>query len=200
MRLYIIRHGQTSANRDRVFYDDTLDLPLTELGQEQALKVRPILEKISFDRVYSSDYRRAIQTQQIAMPYAENVIRTPLLREISAGWLGGKPSSFIYDNLDKYDGWTPMGDKRAYEAFGGESMEMVGQRLRTFLKQLEEDPCDRVAVFAHGAVMACLLRVVLEADDFCRGAVFSANCAIHVFDFDGTRWKLMAWNYGATLD
>ena len=200
MRLYMIRHGQTAANRDKFFYDDTQDIPLTEVGQEQAKGIRPILEKIEFDRVYSSDYRRAIQTQQLAMPDAQNVIRTPLLREISAGELGGKPFSYVYDNLEKFGGWTPVIDNRAYGEFGGESMEMVGQRLRKFLKELETNPCDRVAAFAHGAVMACLLRVVVEADDFCRGAVLSSNCAIHVFDYDGTRWKLIAWNYGAQLD
>ena len=200
MRLYMIRHGQTAANRDKFFYDDTQNIPLTEVGQEQARAIRPILEKIPFDRVYSSDYLRAIQTQQLALPNAENPIRTPLLREISAGTLGGKPFSYIYDNLEKYNGWTPTGDNTGYKDFGGESMEMVGVRLRQFLRQLEEDPCERVAAFAHGAVMSCLLRVVVQADDFCRGSVLSSNCAIHVFDYDGTWWKLIAWNYGVELD
>ena len=200
MRLYMVRHGQTAANRDGFFYDDTQNIPLTEVGQQQAMNIRPILEKIPFDRVYSSDYLRAIQTQQIALPDAKDPIRTPLLREISAGWLGGKPYSFVYDNIEQYNGWTPTGDNRGYKDFGGESMEMVGVRLRQFLRELEENPCDRVVAFAHGAVMACLLRVVVEADDFCRGSVLSANCAIHVFDYDGTRWKLIAWNYGVPLD
>ena len=200
MRLYIVRHGQTAANRDKFFYNDADDIPLTELGREQAMAVRPILEKFHFDRVYSSDYRRAIQTQQLALPNAENVIRTPLLREISSGELGGKPTSYVYDNLEKFGDWTPMGDKRAYGEFGGESLEMVSQRLRKFLKQLEEDPCDRVAVFAHGAVMACLLRVVVEADDFCRAGVLTKNCAVHIFEYDGTRWRLLAWNYGVEMD
>ena len=200
MRLYIIRHGQTAANRDKFFYNDADNIPLTEKGREQAMRIRPLLEKFKFDRVYCSDYLRAIQTQQLALPDAENVIITPLVHEISAGELGGKPFSYVYDHLENFDGWTPTGDNRAYGAFGGESMEMVGQRLRKFLKMLEEDPCDRVAVFAHGAVMACLLRVVLQADDFCRGAVLSTNCAIHIFEYDGTRWKLLAWNYGAEMD
>lgn len=200
MRLYIIRHGQTEANKQRFFYNDEDDIPLTELGREQAMRIRPILEKFHFDRVYSSDYQRAIQTQQLALPDAKDVIRTPLLREISAGELSGKPFSMVYDHPENYDGWTPVSDKRAYGVVGGESMEMVGQRLRKFLKQLEEDPCDRVAVFAHGAVMACLLRVVLQADDFCRAGLVSSNCAIHIFEYDGKRWKLLAWNYGVTME
>ena len=130
MRLYMIRHGQTAANRDKFFYDDTQNIPLTEVGRSQAEAIRPILEKIPFDRVYSSDYLRAIQTQQLALPNAENPIRTPLLREISAGTLGGKPFSYIYDNLEQYNGWTPTGDNTGYKDFGGESMEMVGVRLR----------------------------------------------------------------------
>ena len=200
MRLYLIRHGQTAANRDKFFYNDADNIPLTEKGREQAMQIRPLLEKFKFDRVYCSDYLRAIQTQQLALPDAENVIITPLVHEISAGELSGKPHAFVYDHLENFNGWTPVCDNRAYGEFGGESMEMVGQRLRKFLKMLEEDPCDRVAVFAHGAVMACLLRVVLQADDFCRGAVVSSNCAIHIFEYDGKRWKLLAWNYGAEMD
>ena len=48
MRLYLIRHGQTAANRDKFFYNDADNIPLTEKGREQAMQIRPLLEKFKF--------------------------------------------------------------------------------------------------------------------------------------------------------
>ena len=198
MRLFMVRHGQTRANLERFFYGPNDDFPLTPLGQEQAKSIRPILENISFDRVYSSDYLRAIQTQQLALPGVEGV-RLPILREIDPGELGGKPYTEAY-NKERFGDWSPSIDERGYSVVGGESMEDVANRLRVFLKQLEEDPCDNVAAFVHNGVLGSMLRLVLQADHFCRKAVSSDNCAVHVFEFDGKMWKLLAWNYGMKLD
>ncbi len=197
MRLYMVRHGETRANLERFFYGAQDDFPLTPLGQEQAKSIRPILEKISFDKVYSSDYLRAIQTQRLVLPEIQG-IRTPLLREIDVGDLAGKPYSAAYDP-ERFGDWTPSLDERGYSVVGGESMEDVANRLRVFLKQLEADPCDNVAAFVHNGVLGSMLRLVLGADTFIRKAASSANCAIHVFEFDGNMWKLIAWNYGIHL-
>ena len=196
MRLFMIRHGETRANVGRFFYGPNDDFPLTPLGEEQARSIRPLLENISFDKVYSSDFLRAIQTQRLAIPGVEG-IREPLLREIEQGALGGKPYADAYD-VERFG--KPLTDERGYSVVGGESMEDVANRLRIFLKRLEEDPCDNVAAVVHNGVLSCMLRLVLGADTFARKAVTSGNCAIHVYEFDGTMWKLLSWNYGLKLD
>lgn len=198
MRLYMVRHGETRANVERFFYGSNDDFPLTLLGEEQAKSIRPILAKIPFDKVYSSDYLRAIQTQRLALPGVEG-IREPLLREIDPGEMGGKPYEAAY-NKERFGDWSPSADERGYSVVGGESMEDVAIRLRSFLKKLEENPCDNVAAFVHNGVLGCMLRLVLGADKFTRKAVSSANCAVHVFEFDGKMWKLLAWNYGILLN
>lgn len=198
MRLYMIRHGQTYANRDKFYYGKE-EVDLTPLGEEQAKSIRPVLERIPFDKVYSSDYLRAIRTQQLALPGVEG-IREPLLREIDAGELGGKPHSYLVENQAKYGDWTPGKDQRGYAPAGGESMEDVGNRLKKFLQMLEKDPCDNVAAFVHNGVLGCMLRLVLGATDFKRNAVYSANCAVHVFEYDGKMWKLVSWNYMVPLN
>ena len=198
MRLFMVRHGQTYANKEKYFYGKE-EVDLTELGREQARRVRPILENIRFDKVYSSDYLRAIETQRLALPGVEG-IRTPLLREIDGGRLGGKPYSEIYDHPEIYGDWTPAKDESGYSFVGGESMDDVANRLKIFLKELEEDPCDNVAAFVHNGVMGCMLRLVAGADTFKRNAVPTKNCGVNVFEFDGKMWKLLAWNYGITLE
>jgi hypothetical protein len=38
------------------------------------------------------------------------------------------------------------------------------------------------------------MRVILNAD-ISGSVIRSGNCAIHVFEFDGKLWRLLAWNY-----
>lgn len=189
MKLFLIRHGQTMANVE-ARASGQLDVPLTDTGREQAASIRPILEKFHFDRVYSSDLSRAIHTQRLAIPGVEG-IPTPLLREIDVGSVCGMTFREIQEMLG---GKSAANIPGQYANFGGESAEMVSARLRKFLDMLEQDPCEYVAAFAHGGVQGIMLQTILGAD-FDRTRTFSSNCAIHVFEFSGGKWKLLAWNY-----
>lgn len=189
MKLFLIRHGQTQANVDKIYAGQS-DVPLTEEGRRQAERLRPILANIHFDRVYSSDLSRAIDTQKIALPGIQG-IQTPLLREISVGSIAGLPYGCV---PGKEKGWNSALYADAYVEFGGESLAQISERLRKFLTELEADPCENVAAFAHNGVMGAVMRVIL-GPDINRGALYTDNCGINVFDFDGKRWRLFAWNY-----
>lgn len=191
MRLFLIRHGQTTSNQQRVYVGQG-NVMLTEEGRAQARRIRPILEKFKFDRVYSSDLQRAIDTQELALPDAQ-AVRTPLLREFHVGSAQGQPFGVPWVGKPE-----SCRKERDYSVLGGESAEMVTDRLRLFLKELEEDPCDNVAAFAHNGLLSCMLRIVLDASIDLSGAV-SPNCAIHVFDYVDGAWKLKAWNYQGEL-
>lgn len=191
MRLFLIRHGQTTANLDGIFGGQS-DVMLTPQGRQQALAIRPILSKIPFDKVYSSNLTRAVDTQKLALP-DRVAVQTPLLREIDEGDLVG---------VDFHDAIARYGDAflstRDYTPFHGETAEMVCNRIRSFLSELEKDPCENVAAFAHNGIMYCMMRIVLRADCDCY-AMESSNCAIHVFNFDGKKWSLLAWNYMGSI-
>lgn len=189
MKLFMVRHGQTTGNVAGLIYGQ-VDYPLTQKGRDQAAAIRPILEKIQFDRVYSSDLSRAIETQQIAVPGVEG-IRTPLLREFDVGKLTNIP---YIEAEEKYAQQLEDARTNGYDWFGGESYEQILDRMRKFLKLLEADPCENVIAFTHNGMLGFMLQVVLGAQ-FSRTAVKSANCAIQVFEFDGDQWKLLAWNY-----
>ena len=191
MRLYLIRHGQSTANAEQ-YYAGQMDIPLTKKGQEDAMRIRPVLEAIPFDRVYCSDLQRAIDTQRIALP-GTTAIRTPLLREYDMGTLCGVPFA---EARAAYG--TAFRSARDYSAFQGEDSHAVCKRIRSFLDLLESDPCGNIAAFAHNGIMDTMLQVVLNAQ-YDHTALGSKNCAIHVYEFDGKRWLLLAWNYMGTL-
>ena len=187
MKLFLVRHGQSESNLSQT-YTGQSDVSLTETGRKEAEAIRPILAEFTFDRVYSSDLRRAMDTQKLALPGME-AQTTPLLREYALGSLVGQSIAEVRKK------WGAQISKtRDYPPFGGESSEDVQRRLREFLAMLEADPCEYVAAFAHGGIMSKMLRIVLGVD-YDRTTVRNGNCAIHVFDYDGTKWRLLAWNY-----
>ena len=132
MILFLVRHGQSVANVTKV-YSGHNDVALTELGRDQAVALRPVLSDITFDRVYSSDLSRAIDTQRLALPGVEG-IRTPLLREIDVGRAAGHPWGQI---PDAPEGWNSKTDQDAYARVGGESSADMRNRIREFLQILE---------------------------------------------------------------
>ena len=89
MKLFLVRHGQTTANQQQ-FYAGQTDVPLTEQGRQEAEAIRPILAKFTFDRVYSSDLIRAMHTAELAIPGCIYET-TPLLREVGMGSLELQP-------------------------------------------------------------------------------------------------------------
>lgn len=185
MRLYLVRHGQTVFNLERR-YTGQADVALTETGRMEAVQIRPILENIKFDKVFSSDLSRAVITQQLALP-GYTAEQTNLLREADVGSLEGVCSAEI-----------PPSERKPYEYYGGESTADVCKRVRAFLKELEGKPWENVAAFAHSGLIINTLRVVLNAESSV-GAVRCGNCSIHVFEYDGSRWRLLSWNYMGSI-
>lgn len=181
MKLFLIRHGQTVTNLEQRWTGQS-EVELTEQGRREAEEIAPILAEIPFDKVFSSDLSRAVITQQLALP-GYTAEQTPLLREFDVGSLTGKRFADV-----------PVEQRKPYEYYGGESVQDVCNRVRQFLKELEGKPWENVAAFAHNGILGSAMRVVLNAD--ISGAVIrSGNCAIHVFEFDGKLWRLLAWNY-----
>lgn len=63
MQLYFVRHGETEWNKEHRYYGKT-DLPLNSKGEEQGKRIGALLKDISFDMIYTSPLKRAIQTKQ----------------------------------------------------------------------------------------------------------------------------------------
>ena len=88
MELYAIRHGQSAANAIQA-HAGWAQVPLTELGREQAAKTGELLKGMEFDRVIVSDLLRAKETAQIALSGRDFEL-DPRLRETHVGSLQGR--------------------------------------------------------------------------------------------------------------
>lgn len=189
MTLFMIRHGETTGNVQKLFYGNE-DLPLTENGRAQAKAIRPLLEKYSFHQVYSSDLSRAVETAKLVLPGCKP-IQTPLLREYEMGKLHGMTHAdgmAIYGHINSH-----------YEIAGGESPEQVANRLQKFLDTLPKDSKENIAVFTHSGITKTMLMLVLGMD--CHTAnLQSTNCNIAVFRYADGRWLLSCWNLAGDVE
>jgi len=57
-RVFLVRHGETDANRTRIIQGH-LDIPLDTVGVGQAISLANALREVVFDLALSSDLKRA---------------------------------------------------------------------------------------------------------------------------------------------
>ena len=188
MLLYMIRHGQSESNLGH-FHGGWAQVNLTPKGKEDARKAGEAIKGIFFDKVYSSDLVRALQTREIALPDREPTV-TELLREINVGDLSWK---YVEDCKKLYgEEYDLARAKRDFTAFNGESTEDQMNRARDFLKLLEVDPCDKVAAFCHEGTIRCVLTIVMGAKELDKR--LCKNGGVSIFEFSEGKWSLVQWD------
>lgn len=152
LELWLVRHGETPWNSEGRALGQS-DPPLSELGVRQAELLARRLGKVAFDEVYTSDLARARYTARLALPAAE-IRLEPRLREVHFGaWEGKRWAALQGEDKIALHAWR----KNPYRerAPGGESYEDLLARVEAWLTELPTT--GRVAAFAHGGTIRCLL-------------------------------------------
>ena len=147
MSVFMIRHGETAWSLSGQ-HTGTTDIPLTDNGRRLAERLRPVLAKEVFARVFVSPLQRARETCELAGLGNSAVIDTDLV-EWNYGEYEGLTPKQIHDRAP---GWLIFRDGCP----GGESPEQIGARVDRVIarsRKLESD----VALFAHGHVLRVLV-------------------------------------------
>ncbi len=207
MKLYLIRHGESEANRTSS-HAGWAQVALTAKGEDEASVVGDRLrrEGIAFDLIYTSDLRRAMQTHALALPETA-AQTTPLIREVNVGTLAGRRVAECKETLgEPYQTARRVFD---FHAWGGENYHEFCARILEFLRQAELDDCETMAVFCHGGVIHAVLdmlfsgtlndgKPVPDVIGIDKPSFACPNCGVFVFTFSKGAWKLLAWNlFGA---
>ena len=182
MRVYVIRHGQSETNVEKR-YTGWSQVNLTQQGIEEAIRIRPLLEGVKFDKIFSSDLYRAMQTAESAIPGC-TYETSPLIREVGMGSLELQPIDDVIADM-RAKNTKELG----YAMYGGESSEEFTQRVAQFREQLESLDCETVAVFTHWGWMKNFLQQVLKVK-IANENIVGKNCAVAIFEYDRTNWKL----------
>ncbi len=183
-KLILVRHGESSGNRDRIYATSPHDLPLTELGYRQAQDAaRRIAELFRPEIVVTSAYRRASETARIIAGALGLPLQIePDLHEREIGAHRGRAYDSFLTEPD-YDPLRPW----AWKPAGGESYEEVQARVAPILDQLAAaHPSKDVIVVSHGGVMACLWAHVTGSWD---EAYVPPNCGIVLIEHSSTGYS-----------
>ena len=153
-KLILVRHGESTANRDRCF-TITDDVPLTDLGRRQARETALLIaRRFEPALVMSSTFERARQTAEIIA--AELRLSTRVvadLHERNFGCLKGQPYE-AFTELVLRDPSFDAAQDWLWRPPGGESYEDVRRRVVAVIDRMRVNHCEQdVVVVSHGAVM-----------------------------------------------
>lgn len=196
MKLTLIRHGATSWNALHLFQGQT-DVPLSEEGRRQASAIAAALQAQAFDRIYSSDLSRTLETARILAGSRNiEIVADPRLREFDFGRWEGLTWEQIVAIDPRLRGQQPQRAK-LYEPDGGESFAQVCARVRSFFDDLAKQPHDSVAIVTHAGPLHAALAVLDLSAQRKSGRGFSAGFApggISRMTMEGERTQLIELN------
>ena len=194
MKIYVIRHGETSANVSGVF-QGRLDTELLESGRALASAVGAALSDVRFDAAFASPLSRSQVTARALLDASGNedvpICVDERLFEISVGECEGKhfrPGGCEVD--EKYlQGY--FDDPLHFDGFpGGESTQEVCNRTQDFLRELARKEYGTVLVSTHGFALRAMLNMVYDdPSDFWHGGV-PLNCSVSIIEAHDGRFEL----------
>ena len=175
--LHFIRHGETEWNRNGLIQGFS-DVPLSDVGREQARALATELAARSIGALYAADLRRTIET---ATPIAEalglEIQTTPALRERDFGANEGRVAGEVAAErgTERGSGWTSVDERHP----GGESIRELYRRVADFLDALVADaPAAEIAlVTSGGLICVAAAHLAREPVDTIAWHAF-ANCSV----------------------
>ena len=161
MRILLARHGETPWNAEGR-YQGCRDIPLSEVGEAQALRLGERLRDVAITRAVSSPLARASRTAELALGSERAALLTfdEGLREIGHGdWEGLLASEIHERDPSRLALWREAPESVMMPGEGGESLRMVIDRAwPAFARACEGMAADdTMLVVAHDAVNRVLL-------------------------------------------
>ena len=198
MEIYIVRHGQTIWNASNLL-QGSADIELNERGRALAGETGRNLEKVPFDKIYSSPLIRAYETACLIRGHRNiPIIRDERLKELNFGVNEGKnfkelladtsnPFHYFFERPALY---------RAPEH--GETLEHICERGAEFMKEViepQKDELERIMIVAHGAMNKAIMCHVKQhgIEEYWSGGL-QKNCGVIIVRLDETGYTLLDEN------
>ena len=155
--IYLIRHGQTDQNLQRILQGSSVDAGLNETGRVQAGHFYDHYRDVPFDLIITSGLRRTRESVanfiDAGIPWEQN----PDINEICLGCYEGKPVTpeCRAEMKAVRAGWET--GKLDGRIGGGESARELGERLERFTEELRGRPERTILVCSHAGTMSGLI-------------------------------------------
>jgi broad specificity phosphatase PhoE len=155
--LYLVRHGETEWSKSGQ-HTSVTDLPLTEVGEQQARALKGHLDPADFGLILSSPRRRALHTAELAGFTGDY---EPEVDEDLVEWFYGDYEGLTSEEIgERVPGWKIWTDPVP----GGETAEDVTNRLNRVVAKVQNSGVERALCFSHGHALRALTMCWLEFD------------------------------------
>lgn len=174
-RVYLLRHGQTDWNARGLLQGES-DVPLNDLGREQARRANSTIKAFDPQQVWASPLSRAFETAQLATGWpAERLRVVEALAEMRVGsWASMTYSQVSRQFPEDFAAWEA--DPYCHAPTGGESFNDLRARLAPLAQAIADAPCERLLIVSHGQALRALLAEILDlSSDLAWRLVFD-NC------------------------
>ncbi|MCU0638819.1 MAG: histidine phosphatase family protein [Candidatus Krumholzibacteria bacterium] len=200
MLLYMIRHGRTDWNRDRMIMGRE-PVPLNDDGRAMVRDLAGFLAGQKIGTIYSGTLVRTMETSRIlAEAWGAAIVPEPLLDESAyEKWVGMRYSDLAGDE-----------DFRLYNTFPtrsrfslGEGMKEIQERALEAAARIERRSAPgRAAMVSHSDVIKPVIAHVLGMDLDRMHSLGVANASVTLLDTNGPAgpriryMNLMPWKWG----
>jgi alpha-ribazole phosphatase len=198
--LILIRHGQTQWNIKGRYQGHT-DIELSEIGIEQAIRLKEKLKNKKIDYFYSSDLTRAYVTAKIvAENHNKPLVICEELKEMGFGvWEGLTYQEIMVNHQELANKWykNPLSaaipDAESFYAIE----KRVMAKIQALLKEHKEKT---IAVFTHGGIIRIIILALMKWDYDSFWNISQDNTAINILNIYDNRVVLKVLNDTCHLD
>ena len=185
-KIYLVRHAEAEGNLYRRIHGQ-YDSLVTDNGYRQIAALAHRFEGIHVDAVYSSDLFRTRTTAKAIYEQKGLTLTTrKSLREVSMGVWEDRTWGEVARTDAQQLAWFNGTDRR-WQVEGGETFEIVRERLSAAIRQIAHNhPDETVAVVSHGTAIRNALAVFqgLSIEESA-SLPHSDNTAVSLLEFDG---------------
>jgi phosphoserine phosphatase len=160
--IYLIRHGETDLNRQRIVQGSGVDSSLNDLGRAQGQAFFDMYQHVPFEAVITSRLKRTHETVhhflQAGLPWK----MTADINEISWGTHEGRAGT--PKMIEEYEHVVAQWQAHNYDVGlpEGETANQIAERCQRFVNYMRVRPEKTLLVCSHGRAIRCLLTCFLE--------------------------------------
>lgn len=180
MKIYLIRHGETTGDIEDRFGGDYED-ELTEKGREQARELGEMLKDKNIEIILHSPRVRAVQTARIV----SDILKAPTeeihdFRErnnygVLTGFVKSEGAEKFPEEFAKIEK-----DRTYHDVKGSESYEALKERVLAAFDVVEKRGEKVIAIVTHGGVIGSIAREIFGHPEIKIG-----DCGVIEIEYDG---------------
>ncbi len=186
--VYLVRHGETDWNVQRIIQGKRNDIPLNRKGRSQANKLALYFKMRHIDSIISSPLKRSLQTAEIIAKVKNlSVVTREELSEVDYGEWGGNKSNEVPVKFSEQ--WKKFTTNPELFTFpGGESLRAFYERVTNYFKMIPTN--EDILIVTHVNPIRMIIKYILNAEFKSVYNIHIENCTVSGINYKKDKWEV----------